>query len=273
MSNTRTVDVQLSQQQIDFFQREGYLAVDAVTDDQELQWLREAYDRIFRERAGREEGMEFNLAGPDTDEEAPTLPQILNPSKYVPELNQTKLLANVQRLGEQLVGSDAKAGFAHAIYKPPHHGAETPWHQDASYWPPHQIHRQISIWVPLQEATPENGCMEFIPRSHELDVIKHQSIGGDPSVHGNELHPDEMWRVNEDNVVQCPLPPGGATMHGGYMLHHTGPNTSDVPRRALILMAAAPGTPREQPIRLPWQEEKQTAREERAKKWREAQEQ
>jgi len=252
----------LTDQQINDFKTHGYLALDAVTTPEEVDRLRVLYDKIFTEKAGRDEGMEFDLAGTDEEGKEATLPQILNPAKYVPELLETQLLKNVQRIGEQLVGPEAKAGFAHAIFKPAKIGSATPWHQDASYWNPEFISYNLSVWVPLQEATIENGCMHFIPRSHELDVVKHQSIGNDPRVHGNELHPDEMWRAKD--AVACPLPPGGCTIHGGYTLHYTPPNKSDIPRRALILGINVPGKKRDKPMRMPWQEEKQTARQQRA---------
>ncbi|MFW6058977.1 MAG: phytanoyl-CoA dioxygenase family protein [Phycisphaeraceae bacterium] len=259
MSN---VAVELTPQQIEFFHEQGYLAVDALTTPEEVERLRASYDRIFRERAGRDEGNEFDLAGTDEEGKEATLPQILNPAKYAPELLETELLANVKRIGKQLLGDEAEAHFAHAIFKPARIGSPTPWHQDASYWNPNFISRNISVWVPLQEATVDNGCMHFVPRSQEVDVIKHQSIGNDPRVHGNELHPDEMWRVKD--AVACPLPPGGATFHGGYMLHYTPPNKSDVPRRALILSITAPGRKRDKPLHMPWIEQKQTARLKRA---------
>src|SRR5690606_8524310 len=147
-----------------------------------------------------------------------------------PELNDSQLLKNVAEIGRQLLGPKAVASFGHAIYKPARHGAPTPWHQDAAYWEPSFHHHSISVWVPLQVATPENGCMYFVPRSHERapDVLTHRSINNDPRIHGLELVPELMDHVKD--AVACPLPPGGGTFHGGYTLHFTPPNHSDIPR-------------------------------------------
>ena len=103
--------------------------------------------------------------------------------------------------------------------------------------------------------------MEFVPGSHTLDVLRHRSINDDPRIHGLELHPDEVGKTR--HAVRCPLPAGGATFHGPYMLHHTGPNRSSGPRRALILNAGLPPVRRSTPLRFPWMDEKNTAREER----------
>ena len=253
--------LQLTEKQIDFFHHEGYLNIDAFVMSEEVQWLREIYDRLFEQRAGQEEGNYHDLAGTDENGKEAVLPQIHNPAKYAPELNNALLLVNTQAVARQLLGPEARCAYCHAIFKPAGVGAETPWHQDAAYWRPDVVHREIRIWVPLQEATTSNGCMQFVPRSHSGDVLMHQSINNDPRIPGLELVSDEIKRVTD--VVSCPLPPGGATIHNCYTLHHTGPNRSDVPRRALILSGAVPATPHEpsqgQRRLFPWMEQKKTA--------------
>ena len=144
----KTPTVSLTQAQIDSYHRDGFLAIDSLTSLEEVAHLREIYDRIFRERAGRDEGNEFDLAGTDEEGKQATLPQILNPAKYAPELNDSQLLINAHHCIRQLFNTDAAScGFAHAIFKPARIGAETPWHQDAAYWGSEWISRSISIWV------------------------------------------------------------------------------------------------------------------------------
>ncbi|KAH8061371.1 phytanoyl-CoA dioxygenase [Aureococcus anophagefferens] len=51
---------------------------------------------------------------------------------------------------------------------PSHDETEVPWHQDNSYWEPRLWSQQIfTAWVPLVDATPANGCMEYIRGSHK----------------------------------------------------------------------------------------------------------
>jgi ectoine hydroxylase-related dioxygenase (phytanoyl-CoA dioxygenase family) len=104
--------------------------------------------------------------------------------------------------------------------------------------------------MPLQEATLENGCMQFAPGSHSLGVQPHHHIGNDPQVHGLEID-----QVDLSQVAACPLPAGGATIHGSRTLHYTGPNWSDQPRRAYILAFSAPPRPLAQPRDFYWQRE------------------
>lgn len=261
--------VSLSPEQIEFFQREGYLSVGELSTPAELAMMRDAYDRIFSNKAGRDRGDQFDLGGDDDDGKEAVLPQILNPDEYAPEFKTTLLAANVKRISQQLLGEEAKGGGMHAILKPAYHGATTPWHQDGAYWNPNVEARAISIWIPLQPVTVENGCMQFVPRSHKLDILPHQSINNDPRVHGLELKPSPEAEQLIRQAVACPLPAGGATIHGGRMLHYAGPNRTDKPRRAYIMSYALPPITLQTPRDVPWQKEKQTARARRAQEARE----
>ncbi len=241
----------LNSEQIASYREQGFLSLARITSDKDIAALRISYDRIFSERAGRDDGFQFDLAGNDEEGTDAKLPQILDPSRYAPEMNDSELLQNARQIARQLLGDKAICTIAHAILKPAFDGAPTPWHQDAAYWDPNIIKKSISIWVPLQDATIENGCMQFLPGSHKLDVVEHRSIGGDPRVHGLELA--ESARRYLDQPVPCPIPAGGCTIHGGYMLHCAGPNRTDTPRRALILGAEIKGEPRTEPRIYPWQ--------------------
>ena len=250
----------LSNEMREEFEEHGYLAIQSLISPDAALELQAIYDRLFADQAGRDEGNQYDLAGNDDEAGGARLPQIMHPAKYAPELLDSILYRVVSELVTEFLGPGAEISFEHAICKPPNTGAPTPWHQDAAYWDPSNIYRDISIWVPLQEATIENGCMHFIPKSHHLDVLPHQSIGGDPTVHGLELTPDQAQHTQ--NAVACPLPPGGATIHGGYTLHFAPENRSTLPRRALILCGrpANGPTPRDQPMTFPWLEARRTAR-------------
>lgn len=252
----REPTVSLTPDQIRFYHENGYLSIENLMPAEEVVWMREVYDRLFRDRVGRDVGDQFDLAGTDEDGTTAVLPQILGPAKYAPELRNSQLWVNGAHVVQQLLGAEATFGDGHMIYKPARIGAETPWHQDEAYWDPGLDYTSLSIWVPLQEATVENGCMWFVPGSHKLEVLQHQSIGGDPRIHALEmLEPPAM-----DAAVACPLPPGGATFHSSRTFHYTGANRSDIDRRAYILGGGLPATPRTDGRRFPWNDIKQTAR-------------
>jgi len=262
-------NVVLTQEQIDYFWKNGFLAIEQISSPEEIEMMRAAYDKIFQQRAGRESGDQFDLAGTDEAGKEESLPQILNPTKYAPELKDTLAQANLLAICKQLfarVGNpdDVVGGVAHAIFKPARHGASTPWHQDEAYWNPDFDYTSVSVWIPLQPATLENGCMQFIPGTHEWEVKPHHSIDHDPRIHGLEI--DQDVEVDYSTAVACPLPAGGCTIHLSRTMHYTAPNTSDIPRRALIMDFRLPHTERTTPRRFIWNEMKATARQERAQR-------
>lgn len=253
-------ELPLTEEQVRFFYDNGFIALPPIATDVELVQMRQAYDRIFTERAGRDEGNQFDLGGSDEEGKEAALPQILNPAKYAPELAHGGYMQNALAIARALLGPDASGGIAHAIYKPAGVGAPTPWHQDEAYWNPDLEYQSISIWMPLQEATVENGCLWFVPGSHQWEVLPHQSIGGDTRIHGLELLEAQKYT---QTAVACPLPAGGVTVHLSRTAHYAGPNTTEQGRRALIFGYSLPTKPRPTPRRFPWNEVKQTAREAR----------
>src|SRR5262249_25958331 len=146
---------------------------------------------------------------------------------------------NALAIARQLLGPETQARGEHAIFKPAGRGAATPWHQDEAYWDPTLDYTAMSLWIPLQEATVENGCMQFIPRSHRQDVLPHHCIDNDPRIHGLEVD-----SIDPSTAAACPIPAGGATIHHNRTLHYTGPNRTSIPRRAYILGFGLPSTPR-----------------------------
>ena len=76
----------------------------------------------------------------------------------------------------------------------------------------------------------------------------------DPTVHG--LVTDD---VDPSLAVACPIPVGGATIHTCRTMHYAGPNTTDQPRRAYILVLGAPAEKIKTPAERPWQDEEREA--------------
>lgn len=253
--------VNLTQEQVDFYHENGFLALDFLAPADEVEWMRGIYDRLFASRAGREVGDQFDLGGTDEEGKEARLPQILGPVKYAPELAEGQFRINAAQVVRQLLGDEAQMGGDHAILKPPKNGVPTPWHQDEAYWDEATLHNAVSIWMPLQKATIENGCMWFLPGTHRSEVQAHQPLGNDPRVHALEL----LEEVDMSRAVACPIPAGGCTIHHCRTYHYTGPNLSDEPRRAFIMGGGVSGVPLNPPRDFFWNKIKQTARDQRAR--------
>jgi len=237
--------VRLTKEQIDAYRERGFLRLDRITSEEEIEELLEIYERLFLSDTHQEDRKQLG----DIEEGEETLPQILSPRELAPELLETQYYANAEAVAEQLLGADAEFQGDHAIRKPAGSGAETPWHQDEAYWDPALRYDALSFWMPLQEATVENGCMQFVPGSNGEEVLPHHGVGDEAEA----LEVDDPEQYHEE-AVACELPPGGATVHSSRTLHYTGPNATDEPRRAYILTFRAPPEERDEPREFHWQE-------------------
>lgn len=258
--------VVLSDEQIRAFHEDGYITLPQITSAGEVEQLRGVFDRLFANKAGRNEGAHFDMVTTDDDDAAPAkLPAIINPVNYAPELRDTQFRVNALAIARQLLGPSVTPAFEHAILKPPRDGAATPWHQDeATRFDANFEYDQLSIWLPLQDATIENGCMQYIPRSNHGEILPHRSPNDDPRIHAIEC----AGGFDPAKAVPCPIPAGGATLHSGRTLHCAGPNRSPNPRRAYILAFEVPPKPRAVPRDFSWNHNKQTAGLARKREWR-----
>lgn len=111
-----------------------------------------------------------------------------------------------------------------ALIKPPHIGSEKPWHQDNAYFAVAPLEAVAGIWIALDDATIENGCMHVLPGGHRRGALKH--------FHGRdcEIVAD---RIEPSQAVPVELPAGGALFFAGMLPHQTPPNSSPHRRRAL----------------------------------------
>lgn len=249
MTDKADFQVTVTDEQVAFFQQNGYLSIERITTDEEVEWLKGIYDKLFGNRIGEAEGNYFDLAGRRGHAGQEALPQVLGPERTFPELRETVYYRNAQQIASRLLQTDAEklSAGGHMILKPPFYGAETPWHQDEAYWPEEIIAHSVSAWMPLDPASVESGCLHFVPGSHRANIHHHEHINYDPTVHG--LFTEAATGLN---AVPCPLNPGGATFHHCRTLHYAGPNNTPNPRRAYIVVVNAPPTRLETPLDKPW---------------------
>lgn len=254
----------LSDEEVARFRQDGFLTVPAIADADEVEQLRGVFDRLFQTGAGWDEGAQFDLAGTDDNGRPAALPQILNPAQFAPELSAARFRTKALAIAQQLLGAETQLWFEHAILKPAHYGAATPWHQDEAHRDdPGTDYEQVSIWVPLQEANVANGCMRYIAGSHLAPILEHRSPNNDPRITALEC----IGPFDPATAIPCPLPPGGAAIHHCRTLHGAGENHSSMPRRAYILAFRGPVRPNPEFRGYAWNFNKRTAAQERKVAW------
>jgi hypothetical protein len=239
-----TYTVEPTQDEVAFYQENGYLVVDRITTDAEIEWLTKIFQTVFDEP----NPATFS-PGQDPGYEGPTmLRQSMFPEFRFPEVLQSTYHRNARRYASALMGlpESELTTWGHMIEKPPLHSLAAPWHQDEAYWEPELDYNAIGTWLPLHDVSVERGCMQFIPGSHKGNVLMHNFKG---DVRGNLLVADG---VDESKAVACPLTRGGATFHHPRTLHYTAPNTTDRPRLAYPIEFQVHPVPRHAPADRPW---------------------
>lgn len=226
-----TFEVSLTAAEVEAFETRGFVSIGRITTDEEVAWLGEVYDWLFAEKIAAVRGGHFDLVRPYDSEGEDRLPQILAPEARLPQLKTTAFYRNGRKLASQLMRLDESLlrGWGHMIRKPARIGESLPWHQDEAYWDPTMVYRALGSWLPLDDATLENGCMKFIPGSHRSEVMPHRHVGDDPRVHALFTTPA---KADIARAVPVPVPAGGAVFHHSRTLHASGPNRTDRARRA-----------------------------------------
>ena len=221
----------LTQQQYDFYKENGYLIIENFIDRAQIDSLKGALERLVAEKAkGLEKDKgDFNLektsGGSDCDPiAAGILRKIQSIVDHSPEFAALcecdKMLDSV----EDLIGPNIYYHSSKLMFKPARHGGIKPWHQDYAYWASTKP-EQVTCWLALDDATPENGCMQLVPGSHKGGLIKHGQ---------NELQID-LRNLPADKVKIAPMKAGSLLLFHVLTLHHSGPNRSDKSRRAFIV--------------------------------------
>ena len=227
--NDRVSSTTLDEQFVREFHRDGYARVCNLLDAGEVGRYLALY-RLFLDRTIDTGHLRADLAGdagtkPDTAEPE-RITQIMWPSAVVPPLLDGPLHTRALRIARQLFGHDMAFDFDMLIDKAPHTSAPTPWHQDAAYWVDLPDRRAVSFWVALDTAEIDNGCMWFVPGSHNHPIRPHRQTGGTGALECD---------VDEHEGIAMPLGPGDATIHSGTTLHYSRGNITDRHRPAFIM--------------------------------------
>jgi hypothetical protein len=133
----------------------------------------------------------------------------------------TKLLRDeVYHYHSKMIMKDARVG-----------GAWT-WHQDYGYWYQNGVlfPNLTSVFIAVDPATVENGCMQVIPYSHNLGRIEHV-LKGDQAGADMERVTEVLKRLP---LVHVEMEPGDALFFHSNLLHRSDQNTSENPRWSMI---------------------------------------
>jgi hypothetical protein len=245
-------EVKPSPEEVEFFRRNGFLAVERLTTDDEIVWLRCIFEHIFDPGNAKARGAPIDRSGTLTPGEPSKLLQSFFPEMQFPAILKTNFHRNAKRYASALLGVDERelTCWGHMIRKPPG-GRAALWHQDHAYWEPEFEYCALGVWLPLHDVSVEMGAMQFIPGSHTRGLLRHRH---DDAPEHNVLTVAEPFDAAK--AVPCPLEAGGATFHHSETLHYTAPNATDLPRLAFPMEFQRKPVRRQVPEVMPWVEER-----------------
>jgi ectoine hydroxylase len=201
----------------------GYILAKSFFDTEEVQLLRRAAkeDRSLDEHSfSRKDGEGGNVRLSLWNHPGDTLYGMVARCESIVD-SATKLLNDeVYHYHSKMIMKDARVG-----------GAWT-WHQDYGYWYQNGVlsPNLTSVFIAIDPATKENGCMQVIPHSHSLGRIEHVLTG--------EQAGADMERVNEIlkrfPLVHVEMEPGDALFFHSNLLHRSDQNKSENPRWSMI---------------------------------------
>lgn len=221
----------LTEDQIEFFHEQGYLAgIRALNDEQVAALRRELNELIDPNHPGHDLFYEFHSN--ESSDPATVLFHALGAWRISPAFHD--LLWNPAFLmpASQLLGGSVRFWHDQLFIKPPHHGGVVAWHQDYSYWTRTTPIAHLSCWIGLDDSTIENGCVHYVPGSHRWELLPITGLAND--MHSIESVLSEEQRA-QFKPVAIELKAGECSFHHPLMVHGSYENRSDRPRRGTVI--------------------------------------
>ena len=216
--------LQLSLEQIESFDRDGYILLDSLLDSAEVDLLRKiakADLQIQQDIASRAdgEGGAIDLVVRNEVEDDTIYGAIVTSESLVNAV-------------ESVLGDEVYHYHHKMILKEPKVGGAWAWHQDYGYWYNNGCLSpdMASCLIAVDKATKENGCLQVVPGSHHLGRINHGTVGDQTGA-----DPERVSAIVERMPVEyIELDPGSAVLFHSNLLHRSDQNKSENPRWAFI---------------------------------------
>ncbi len=213
----------LTPEEVRAYHRDGYVLVRGMFDSEEIGLLRRAAkeDRAFDQHAmGRADGEGGSVRLSLWNHPGDALYGMFARCESVVNSAEAVLGGEVYHYHSKMIMKDARVG-----------GAWT-WHQDYGYWYQNGVLFPLltSVFIAVDPATKENGCLQVLRGSHHLGRIDHVLTGDQAGA--------DQDRVNEAakrlELVYVEMEPGDALTFHCNLLHRSDQNKSEHPRWSMI---------------------------------------
>ncbi len=225
------MNTEITQTQIDTYQTNGFVVIDDFLAPEELETWREAIDNAVRQRKDRK----LVVAGTADDDRWKAgdsfydyvFVQRINLWKDNPAVQQLMLDPRIGKMATTLAQTEGmRVWHDQALIKQPWANA-TAWHLDNPYWSFYS-RDAISIWIALDDATYQNGCLYFLAGSHRQTTYDNVGITENMA---------DIFRVYPEFVnmesMAAPMKAGSCSFHNALLVHGAGANMTSGWRRAM----------------------------------------
>jgi ectoine hydroxylase-related dioxygenase (phytanoyl-CoA dioxygenase family) len=219
----------LSMDEVDRYHERGYLIPGYSLPPAQLARLRETLDRLIRDNPDvrPEKLVSAHIEGDNGE-------GVRGSAEFLELARDPEIVEMVS----QIIGEDVILWGCQIFCKPGGDGYETPWHQDGHYWPIRPL-ANCTVWVALDDSTPENGCLRVIPGSHREGKTHRHLMEDREDLVLSQRTDEAAFDVAE--AADVVLKAGQMSMHDIFMIHGANANRSPR-RRAGVAIRYMPGT-------------------------------
>jgi len=229
----------LNNEQLDFFKEFGYLSNVKLLDEWQIDRLNKELEEIVDPRHPLNELFHEFHSNESADPDS-ILFHALGGWRITEGFHDVIWNPAFAMAASQLLGNKAVRFWHDQLFcKPAKHGGVVAWHQDYSYWTRTGPMQHLTCWVGLDDASTENGCLYYVPKSHNWGLLDKPDLAGD--MEGLMQYLTEEQKA-EFKPVPIELKKGYATFHHPLMVHGSFPNKSPHSRRAFVLNVFTDGT-------------------------------
>jgi len=223
--------VVLTQEQREFYFREGYLLLPGVIDPDWLARLRKATAKLVERSRSVDKSDEIFDLEPGHRSDAPRLRRVSRPVEHDPVYWEYVTRSILPDIVSDLVGPDVKFHHSKLNFKWLAGGEEVKWHYDIAFWP-HTNYSPLTVGTYLYDCGMEQGPLAVLPRSHLIEPMLSQ-YGEDGRWTGC-LGQQDLEKLDLSRAEYLTGPAGSLTLHNCRTLHSSPRNMSDLGRPLLL---------------------------------------
>ena len=230
----------LSNEQISFFNTNGFLAGIKILDENQVDKLREELEEI-KDPSHPKHSLFYEFHSNESKDPNAVLFHSLGHWRITPGFHDVLWNPRFLVAASQLLGN-VPVRFWHdqLFWKPAKKGGVVAWHQDYSYWRRTLPMQHLTCWVGLDDVTKENGCLYYVPKSHTWGLLDKPELAGD--MEGIQQFLTESQKKQFAEKVPIEMKKGYGTFHHPLTVHGSYENKSSRPRRAFVVNVFADGT-------------------------------